>query len=74
MAYTKASGEAVDRYCKKSYDDVRVRVKKGQKAIIQQRADELGKSINSYMVDLVRDDLSQNGIDLDSVPEQNTSK
>lgn len=70
MAYTKASGQAVDRYCKKAYDDVRIRVKKGQKAIIQKRADEMNKSINSYMVDLVRDDLLKQGIDFDdALPE-----
>ena len=27
MPYTKASGQAVNRYSKKAYDDVRVRVK-----------------------------------------------
>ena len=41
MAYTKASGQAVNRYSKKAYDDVRVRVKKGQKELIQARATEL---------------------------------
>ena len=65
MAYTKASGRAVNRYSKKAYDDVRIRVKKGQKAIIQQRAEQVGKSINSYVVDLVRDDLATQGINLD---------
>lgn len=71
MAYTKASGQAVDRYCKKTYDDVRIRVKKGQKEIIQKRADEMNKSINSYMVDLVRDDLSAQGIDFENVSAEN---
>ena len=49
MAYTKASGQAVNRYSKKAYDDVRVRVKKGQKELIQKRAEELKKSVNSYI-------------------------
>lgn len=69
MSYTKASGLAVDRYCKKMYDDVRIRVKKGQKAVIQQRADELGKSINGYMIDLVREDLAEQGVDLETAAE-----
>lgn len=59
MAYTKASGQAVNRYSKKAYDDVRVRVKKGQKEIIQARAAELNKSINSYIVDLIEDDIKK---------------
>lgn len=57
MAYTKASGQAVNRYSKKAYDDVRVRVKKGQKELIQARATELNKSINSYIVDLIEEDI-----------------
>lgn len=57
MAYTKASGQAVNRYSKKAYDDVRVRVKKGQKELIQKRAEELNKSVNSYIVDLIEEDM-----------------
>ena len=59
MAYTKASGQAVNRYSKKAYDDVRVRVKKAQKELIQARATELNKSINSYIVDLIENDIKQ---------------
>ena len=57
MAYTKASGQAVNRYSKKAYDDVRLRVKKGQKEAIQARAEELGKSVNGYIVDLIEEDM-----------------
>lgn len=59
MPYTKASGQAVNRYSKKAYDDVRLRVKKGQKEIIQKRAEELQKSVNSYIVDLIEEDLKR---------------
>ncbi len=59
MAYTKASGQAVNRYSKKAYDDVRVRVKKGQKELIQKRAEQLQKSVNSYIVDLIEEDMKQ---------------
>ncbi|TCL56772.1 hypothetical protein [Allofournierella massiliensis] len=58
MAYTKASGQAVNRYSKKVYDDVRVRVKKGQKEIIQKRAEQLNKSVNGYITDLIEEDLA----------------
>ena len=58
MAYTKASGQAVNRYSKKAYDDVRVRVKKGQKEIIQKRAEQLNKSVNGYITDLIEADLA----------------
>ena len=59
MAYTKASGQAVNRYSKKAYDDVRVRAKKGQKELIQKRAEELKKSVNSYIVDLIEEDMGK---------------
>ena len=58
MAYTKASGQAVNRYSKKAYDDVRVRVRKGQKEIIQKRAEQLNKSVNGYITDLIEEDLA----------------
>lgn len=57
MPYTKASGQAVNRYSKKAYDDVRVRVKKGRKELIQKRAEELNKSVNSYIVNLIEQDM-----------------
>lgn len=62
MPYTKASGQAVNRYSKKAYDDVRVRVKKGQKELIQKRAEQLKKSINGYIVDLIEEDLNQKNV------------
>ncbi len=66
----KTSVEVKERYNKKTYEDIRIRVRKGQKAIIQTRADAVGKSINSYMVDLVRNDLSEQGIDLEAAADK----
>ncbi len=43
----KTSVKVKERYNKKTYEDIRIRVRKGQKAIIQTRADAVGKSINS---------------------------
>ena len=59
MAYTKASGQAVNRYSKKVYEDIRLHVKKGEKEIIQNRANELNKSINGYITDLIEEDLKK---------------
>ena len=64
MPYTKAGGQAVNRYSKKAYDDVRLRVKKGQKEIIQKRAEELNKSVNSYIVDLIEEDLKRDPVEI----------
>lgn len=35
MAYSEAQKKAVKKYNEKSYDEIKVRVKKGQKEIIQ---------------------------------------
>lgn len=55
----KTSVEVKERYNKKVYEDIRLRVKKGQKNTIQARADELQKSINGYIVDLIEEDLKK---------------
>ena len=55
----RQSSTKKERYNKKAYEDIRLRVKKGQKEKIQARADELQKSINGYIVDLIEDDLKK---------------
>lgn len=53
----KTSVEVKERYNKKVYEDIRLRVKKGQKEMIQTRASELDKSVNGYIVDLIEEDI-----------------
>ena len=55
----KTSVKVKERYNKKVYEDIRLRVKKGQKELIQSRAEELDKSVNSYIVDLIEEDMKQ---------------
>lgn len=55
--YTKASNRAVQRYCRKNYDVISIRVKKGQKDPIKQRAEEIGMSLNGYIVSLIMKDI-----------------
>lgn len=57
MSYTKAGGRAVQKYNKKNYDVIMVRVKKGQKETIKKRADETGQSLNSYILGLIKKDV-----------------
>lgn len=53
MAISKAQQEAVKRYTDKNYDFIKVRVNKGQREILKQRAEAEGKSLNQYIVDLI---------------------
>lgn len=56
----KTSSAVKNRYNAKAYDQIPLRVKKGEKEIIQKRAEKLGKSVNGYIVDLIEQDLSEN--------------
>ena len=44
---------AKNKYAKKAYDDLRIQVKKGGKAIIKQYTDKQGKSINGLVNELL---------------------
>lgn len=66
----KTSSAAKNRYNAKAYDQIPLRVKKGQKEIIQKRAEQLNKSVNGYITDLIEEDLA--GIDLAEYAEANS--
>lgn len=53
----KTSSEVKDRYNKKAYDEIKLRVKKGRKAEIQEWASAKGKSVNLYIIDLINKDM-----------------
>lgn len=48
---------ATNKYHKKAYDRINLIVKKGEKEIIKTRADQLGKSVNQYISDLIKKDM-----------------
>lgn len=58
----KTSSAAKNRYNSKAYDQIPLRVKKGQKEIIQKRAELLNKSVNGYITDLIEEDLAGNDL------------
>lgn len=66
----KTSSAAKNRYNAKAYDQIPLRVKKGQKEIIQKRAEQLNKSVNGYITDLIEEDLA--GSDLAEYTEANS--
>lgn len=59
MPYSDAQKRATTKYNAKAYDRIEIKVKKGQKTVIQARAEELNKSVNSYIVDLIEEELNQ---------------
>ena len=49
MPVSKAQQKAVSKYMKANYDEIKVRVPKGQKEIIQAHADAMGESVNGFI-------------------------
>ena len=49
--------KAKDKYLKEKVETMLIRVPKGQKAVIQERAESLDKSLNRYIVDLISADM-----------------
>lgn len=47
--YTAAQKKAAEKYLKESVEDIRIRVPKGQKAVIQGAAEAAGESLNVYV-------------------------
>lgn len=62
MPYTDAQKRATAKYNAKAYDRIEIKVKKGQKEIIQKRAEQLNKSVNGYITDLIEEDLAGNNL------------
>lgn len=49
MPVSKAQQKAVTRYMKQNYDEIKVRVSKGQKDVIQTHAAARGESVNGFI-------------------------
>ena len=49
MAVSKAQQPAVNKYVKSNYDEVKLRMPKGKKDIIQAHAAQQGESVNAYI-------------------------
>ena len=49
MAVSKAQQRAVTKYMKENYDEIKVRMPKGQKGIIQAHAEANGESVNGFI-------------------------
>ena len=55
----KTSSKVKDRYNAKVYDEIKVRVSKGQKDYIQTVAKQNGESVNGFIVRLIEAELER---------------
>ncbi len=56
---TKTNAQIKNDYAKKTYDDIRLQVKKGQKDVIRKHAESRGMSLNGYINALIEADMKQ---------------
>lgn len=59
MPYTQATNKAVQKYNKKAYDDLRIRVRKGEAEAIKTHAASKGLSLNAYINALIAADMGE---------------
>ena len=55
----KTSSAVKDRYNAKAYDELKVRVPKGQKEAIKAHAETKGESVNGYINRLIDEDMGR---------------
>ena len=56
---SKAQQKAVAKYMKNNYDEIKIRVEKGEREIIRQAAEAAGESVNGYIKKAVDQRMEQ---------------
>lgn len=59
MAIPKANMRAVAKYNKANYDEIKVRVPKGERETIQAHAERLGDSTNGFIQRAIRETIER---------------
>ncbi len=57
--YTAAQKKAIQKYLQESVDEMKVRVPKGQKAIIKAHAESVGESLNQFVIRAINEQMSR---------------
>ena len=58
----KPQTAAKNKWNAKTYDQLRVNVKKGERDKIKAHAESLGLSLNAYIIKLIEEDMSKAGL------------
>ena len=59
MATSNAQKKATIHYMAENLEEVRFRVPKGKKAVVQQAAQNKGMSVAAYLIDLIEKDCGE---------------
>lgn len=61
MAVSKANQRAVAKYVSSHYDEIKVRVDKGERAKIKEHADKFGESTNGFIIRAIKETMERDG-------------
>ena len=59
--YTEARRRANEKYNAKTYEEIKVRVHKGQKEVIKAHADKQGESVNGFVKRAISETMQRDG-------------
>ena len=59
MPVSKANQRAVAKYMKENYDEIKVRVPKGEREKIRAHAEKLGESANGFIQRAIRETMER---------------
>ena len=68
MPASKAQQKAVSKYMKANYDEIKVRIPKGQKEVVQAYAQSKGESVNALIWSLLQEAM---GVDKTAGADEN---
>ncbi len=76
MKISEARHRANEKYNAKAYDEIKLRVPKGQKEVIQAAAQQAGESVNAYVAEAIaqrmeRERISGAGFEILTTPKDN---
>lgn len=57
--YSEKQNKWTQDYVKKAYDDIKIRVPKGQREVYKNHAESQGKSLNQLVVELLDKDMGK---------------
>ncbi len=57
--YTEAQAKAARKYLKETVEDIKIRVPKGQKAVIKAHADRQQESMNQFVIRAINETMER---------------
>ena len=61
--YTEARKRANEKYLKETVEDIRIRVPKGQKAVIKAHADRQQESMNQFVIRAINETMERDSVE-----------